>query len=663
MEDTGSVPIMDANLAYYCGDAKALGGGRVGGYLVRFTGPTEPDLTGEFFTKDTEFGTNSQPPVLYHHGMDGRMKARIIGSSSLKFDDIGIWIEAQLDLRDEYEKAIYGTLVEGGKAGWSSGAGTVEVLPMGKVGWIKTWLIAEASITPIPAEPKNGVSPIKSLPNLESLLPEDSTDEASEGPLQVEEAPAAIEEQPSEPQSKHTAMDEAQKAAFDEMVARLETRLAAAEKALATQDTPEMGRSVKSAPAVITDTSHWKYDNASAADLSFAIEFLGNTEKARKPSDGLIKALAMRLESNDASVDVHAKQAYKAFAARNGVKANEIMQSTLASYGDEWAGVAYSSELWNLVRSNTQVLAKIPQYEFPVGAESYKFPLESTDPTWYLVAQSASLSANPGGIPTNTVTSSTMGTANQTATLSKIGARTLYTGELSEDSVIAVAPQILAQFAISGAESLESAIIDGDTATGATTNINDIGGTPAGSEYWLAFNGFRKVPLVTNTANSRPGGTLTSSDFLETAKLLGVAGQYAEPGKASFIVDANTYWKALELDDVKTRDVFSPATLENGRLTGIYGFDVMQSFHMHKASSVRKANTAGKVDRTTVGNNTTGSLLMVRWDHWKFGFRRRMTLETTRIAAADATEIVAMMRGALTYRDTDASSVTYNISL
>lgn len=656
---------MESHLAYYGEGVKALGGGRVGGYLVRFTGPSRPDLTGEFFTKETEFGTNMQPPVLYHHGLDGHMKARIIGSSQLKMDDIGLWIEAQLDLRDEYEKAIYGTLVEGGKAGWSSGAGTVEVEPMGRSAWIKTWLISEASITPVPAEPKNTAVPIKSLPPANFMFDSGKVEE-SEGPTTAEDAPTAAAEQPSEPKSKHIAMENETPAVDKtaEIMARMEARMAEqAEqiKALSQPDSPDIGRSAKSAPAIITDASHWKYDNSTAAELSFVYEFLANTEKARKPSDGLVKALAMRLESKEA--DPHAAMAFKAFAARNGVKANEIMQSTLASYGDEWAGVAYSSDLWEKVRSGTAIVSRIPSYEFPVGAESYKFPLESTDPTWYLVAQSSALSANPGGIPTNTVTASQMGTANQTATLSKLGARVIYTGELNEDSVLPVVPQLLRQIATSGAEYLESAVIDGDTDTSANTNINDIAGTPASSDWFLAFNGFRKLALVTNTANNRSGGVLTTSDFLETAKLMGTAGQYAEPGKAFFIVDANVYWKALELDDVKTRDVFSPATLENGRLTGLYGFEVVQSFHMHKAQTSRKANTAGKVDLDTAGNNTTGSLLMVRPDHWRFGYRRRMTLETTRVAAADATEIVAMMRGALTYRDTDASAISYNITV
>ena len=46
---------------------KALGGGRVGGYLIRFTNKHNPDLQGDYFTSDTDLGKHGQLPVLYHH--------------------------------------------------------------------------------------------------------------------------------------------------------------------------------------------------------------------------------------------------------------------------------------------------------------------------------------------------------------------------------------------------------------------------------------------------------------------------------------------------------------------------------------------------------------------------------------------------------------------
>lgn len=156
---------MEDTLIFQGDTVKALGNGKVAGYLVRYGTPKDTDLEGDFFSKETELGISpgSSLPVFYQHGYDGTLKARKIGKGDIKFDDIGAWLEAQLEMRDEYEKMIY-QMAEQGKIGWSSGAAgyLVEREAIGKVNHIKTWLIAEASLTPTPAEPRNAVIPLKS---------------------------------------------------------------------------------------------------------------------------------------------------------------------------------------------------------------------------------------------------------------------------------------------------------------------------------------------------------------------------------------------------------------------------------------------------------------------------------------------------------------------
>jgi phage head maturation protease len=151
---------------YFEGDAvKALGDGRIGGYLVRFTTATDPDLTGDFFAPDTDFflEDSTKAWVLYDHGRDATLKARKLGRGDLRIDDVGVWIEAQLNIRDAYEKAIY-KLAKEGKLGWSSGAlnHLVERKMEGKAARILTWPIGEASLTPNPAEFRNGAFELKS---------------------------------------------------------------------------------------------------------------------------------------------------------------------------------------------------------------------------------------------------------------------------------------------------------------------------------------------------------------------------------------------------------------------------------------------------------------------------------------------------------------------
>ncbi len=156
----------DDNLIYYGGEVKALGDGKVGGYLVRYGNPKDVDLEGDFFSKETDLGVDDEGslPIYYQHGHDSVMKTRRIGRGKVKYDDVGMWLEAQLEMRDEYERMIY-EMASNGKLGWSSQAAgsLVERERIGKSSHIKSWPIAEASLTPTPAEPRNVVLPIKSL--------------------------------------------------------------------------------------------------------------------------------------------------------------------------------------------------------------------------------------------------------------------------------------------------------------------------------------------------------------------------------------------------------------------------------------------------------------------------------------------------------------------
>jgi len=674
----------------------------VGGYGVVFGGK---DLEGETFQADTDYMLDLVPNklVFYEHAQrpDVGHKIGTVASEDVMVDETGLWIQAELDKSAGYVDAVL-KLIEKGALGWSSGS--VAHLARRDNGVIKTWPLVEFSLTPTPAEPRTlGVEVIKKMaetnPEFKALLPEagqetrsaDADDGADEPTVLAVESTAGFNDNViliKGTAGERIVLDNLESAIMDE-----ETEVK--EEAVKAVTLEQIGEVINSAVKplgerlekleakpvneikpvkavnVVTDTEHWKYDNLDAGDLAFMIGTLDAAKRdgrsRRGPQAAAYKALGVRLDSEESRKSESLTVARGAMKSV-GIKANEINQSTLASYGDEWVGVAYSGQLWESIRHATFVLPKLPSMEVPAGAESVVIPLESTDPTWYKVAQAASLSANPGGVPTNTVTASNLGTANNTLTLGKMGARVLWTGELEEDSVLPYVAQLRQQLAVSAGEYLEHVLIDGDTATGATTNINDIGGTPAGAEAFLILNGFRKSPLVTTTANSRDGGALTVEDYLETVKLMGLGGKNAiDRRQVGFIIDPYTHWKSLELDEVKTQDVYSAPTIEDGQLMNIWGYEVAQSVHMHKANADAtyglKANSAGKLDLDTASNNTTGVILAVRWDQWQFGWRRRMTIETTRVPAADSTEIVALMRFGMVQRDTEASAISYNLTI
>ena len=145
-------------------DVKALGNGVVGGYIVRYSSADDLDATGEYFDATTAIKSPKELPVIYQHGRDPKLQDRELGIGAIKTDDVGVWIEAQLNMRDEYEKAIY-EMARQGKLGWSSGALShlVKREQVGNATHIKSWWIGEASLTPTPAEIRNSAMPLKAL--------------------------------------------------------------------------------------------------------------------------------------------------------------------------------------------------------------------------------------------------------------------------------------------------------------------------------------------------------------------------------------------------------------------------------------------------------------------------------------------------------------------
>jgi len=154
--------------------------GSVKGYLVRFGAPNATDLEGDYFTQSTDFGfpikAGERVPLnlYYHHGMDKFVGKKSIGTGYVKMDETGLWYEAQLDMADSYGEMI-AKLCKQGKMGYSSGAAghMVERKSVGKASEITRWCIAEASITPTPAEYRNSVKSLEDMYSMEPMEEEE----------------------------------------------------------------------------------------------------------------------------------------------------------------------------------------------------------------------------------------------------------------------------------------------------------------------------------------------------------------------------------------------------------------------------------------------------------------------------------------------------------
>ena len=205
------------DLIAFGGGIKSLDNGRIGGYLVTFTSADQPDLEGDYFDADTDFGIepggktavwfNHRQPISTKDGKTISVKSRI-GEGTLTPDERGIFIEAVLYEREQYEELL-------DKMGWSSGTAShlVDREPVGKAYHIKTWPLGlDASITPGPAEPRNAVVPLKALVqdgNQEAKAEEAASEAASAEATDAE--PVQAEHIETDKQTEDTMTEEVKK--------------------------------------------------------------------------------------------------------------------------------------------------------------------------------------------------------------------------------------------------------------------------------------------------------------------------------------------------------------------------------------------------------------------------------------------------------------------
>lgn len=166
------------------------------GWLVRFSDENSPDLSGEYFTKSTDFGPLSDLGEIvvashYDHGMDAEIGRERLGLAHLKMMDEGVWARHQIKRRVAYLRALdTAAKGEGTGLGQSSGsaAHVADRGPKGRARPITYWPLVEASITPTPCEPTTGAV-VKSI-TVSALLT--SIPDGSDAPTGSDDVAGAI---------------------------------------------------------------------------------------------------------------------------------------------------------------------------------------------------------------------------------------------------------------------------------------------------------------------------------------------------------------------------------------------------------------------------------------------------------------------------------------
>ncbi len=143
---------------------RALPDGRLGGYAIVWGGR---DLYDTYFTPETDTWRDRlpNPPLLYDHGFNEAIGATPLGQIVVRrIDDIGEWVEAELERHSEYLEAIKELLRRDKQSlGWST-ASARHLVEIEDDGCIRRWPVVEVSLTPTPAEPRTlGVEELRAL--------------------------------------------------------------------------------------------------------------------------------------------------------------------------------------------------------------------------------------------------------------------------------------------------------------------------------------------------------------------------------------------------------------------------------------------------------------------------------------------------------------------
>lgn len=342
-------------------------------------------------------------------------------------------------------------------------------------------------------------------------------------------------------------------------------------------------------------------------------------------------------------------------------KANELMATDIAGQGQEWVSIFYVAQAWREAEEDNQLFNLLQQrgmqyVTVPRGVSQVEFKLVDRGAEMYTRSEPNSLDS--GGRPEVTApyTSPTTNKINRNTKEHVIAVA--YSHRLDLQSFLDVAAEINWDIQQALGEGLESVLLNADSETAANTNINLIDGTPATGLFtpkYIAFNGLRKEPLVTVTAQSRSaGGSLLSSDYLNTHKLFPHKIQ-ARLQNHLFVIDSQTKNKTRTLTDVKTKDVAGEEnTLFTGRIPDL--FDIV----VYTSSQLGLANTAGKIS-ATAGNNLYGTIMDIYAPYCAYGRQQDVAIETARDIDSGATKFVANIYHTFMTRGADSVALTYYV--
>jgi hypothetical protein len=675
--------------------------------------PEELDSDGEYFAPDTDFNVEHEKadgiPVAFYHGYnengsrDPSPRNKILGKTSARWvDGDGVWYRVILDKTKDLAVEVYD---EAKKGILRASTGTMSLFA--RTNWedgkITSWLNGELSLIPLKGRmaPANysaiayALKKRKDLELSESQSTQSETLAVSAGKTDnnsktkgnpkmptneeimamvqqsvnetlapaIKSAMKDLDDEKKAEQEKQDAIEARAQELADEKIAKMQAD---------TGDTrPDNGSNLPQnvkmqGRAMISDAY-------SPEDVAFALQFAKSARNAegdhqfnREFVKSHTERLMSRMEGDDGK-DPHFAKARVMIQHQKAIKADELSNTEQSGFGADWLAQMIAPKFWEKVRAQTVMMNVLPFDAIPDGWNSMKYFVEGSDPVVYKIPEATDATGNT---PDETLILGKTGTDKEDLSLGKLASRVAWSYEVGQGTgggVFSYAPVAQRNAQKAMAEVIESAIIDGDTVLTASTNINDIAGTPSANDAFTVVNGLRKYALITDPTKSldNAGADVDVTLLKRLRAKLGAGGAFGlNPDNFFYIVNPSVYYALLSLDIYSTvANYGAQASNVSGVLRFPDGSQVIPSAFAQKATGKNTSllsNTAGKIDQDTTSNNVAGVAMAVMPQNWQGGYKELMRTVTEYKSESDAWVMSMFAQIGLTTIG-DGVSLIYNI--
>lgn len=304
-------------------------------------------------------------------------------------------------------------------------------------------------------------------------------------------------------------------------------------------------------------------------------------------------------------------------------RAFKAMETSTSAAGGSFIPTGFSQNLIELVRLDLKVAALHTRFNMPTNP--YTFPVEGADISAYVVPQRTGDDDSVDA--SKFVPAETPGTANNTFTAVKVGVRSVFSGEINEDSIVPIIPYIRTKIARSLAQAQENTVINGDVRTS-----GNIDGVTLSSNQATAYDGYRRAIQLAGTTTDC--STFNIANLRQVRAGMGVYG--VDTNNLVYVTGIAGYHKLLGFTEVLTLEKFGPrATILTGQLGSIDNIPIIVSEFLPATYDGAGLNK---------GTSNKSQILLVRRDMFQFGDWRQITLKNREVIETDQYVMVALQR-------------------